>query len=305
MSVTSSSLFGSLAADLAGSNTLIAKLQQQIASGSRLQQPSDDPVGAAQAVRLSSAQSAISSYQASGTDATRFLGVADSTLGSMDTVLQRVSQLATSAVNGTANATSDGALAAEITSLRDQLVSLANADSGIPGQSLFGGFSATAVAQVGGTWTYAGDNGAVNRQIDATTAISVNDYGSGVTGGADLFGFTAGPGNDVFSVLDQLASAVSAGNTTAINAAQSTLSARSGAILAARGVVGAQEARVTSTQSVLAVVQNDNAAQLSSLQDTDVAQAALQLSQAQTGYQAALSVAARVGSLPSLADFLR
>lgn len=305
MSVTSSSLFGSLAADLSGSNALIAKLQQQIASGSRIQQPSDDPVGASQAVRLSSAQSAISAYQASGTDATRFLGVADSTLGSMNTALQRVAQLATASINATNNASSDAALAAEITSLRDQLVSLANADSGVPGQSLFGGFAATAVTQVGGTWTYSGDNGSVNRQIDATTTITVNDYGSGTGGGADLFGFTAGPGNDVFSVLDQLAGAVASGNTAAITAAQSTLSARTNTILAARGVVGSQEARVTSTQSVLATVRIANADQLSSLQDTDVAQAALQLAQAQTGYQAALSVAARVGSLPSLADFLR
>ncbi|HVS67793.1 MAG TPA: flagellar hook-associated protein FlgL [Mycobacteriales bacterium] len=305
MSVTSSSLFGSLAADLAGSNALIAKLQQQIASGSRLSQPSDDPVAAAQAVRLSSAQGAISGYQSSATDATRFLGVADSTLGSMTTALQRVAQLATSAVNATNNASSNAALSAEITSLRDQLVSLANADSGVPGQSLFGGFSAGAVAQVAGSWTYTGDSGAVNRQIDATTTMSVNDYGSGVAGGADLFGFTAGAGNDVFSVLDQLASAVAAGNPAGITAAQTSLSARSNTILAARGVVGAQEARVTSTQTVLATVKNDNAAQLSTLHDTDVAQAALQLSQAQTGYEAALSVAARVGSLPSLVDFLR
>ena len=62
---------------------------------------------------------------------------------------------------------------------------------------------------------------------------------------------------------------------------------------------------MTSTQSVLATVSTNNAKQLSSLQDTDVAQAALQLSQAQTGYEAALNVAARVGSMPSLADFLR
>ena len=305
MPVTSTSLFGSLAADLDASNSLIAKLQQQIASGNRLQAPSDDPVAAAQAVRLSSAQSAISSYRASGTDATRFLGVADSTLGSMTTALQRVASLATSAVNGTNDATSNAAIASEIGSLRDQLVTLANADSGVPGQSLFAGFATTAVANVGGSWTYTGDDGAVNRQLNSATTMTVNDYGSGTPGGADLFGFSTGPGNDVFSVLDQLAGAVTSGNTAGINSAQTALAARAGTILSARGVVGAQEARVTSTQSVLATVSTNNAKQLSSLQDTDVAQAALQLSQAQTGYEAALNVAARVGSMPSLADFLR
>ena len=305
MSITSASLYSSLAADLAGSDALITKLQQQIASGTRLAQPSDDPVAAAQAVRLSSAQSAISSFRAACTDATRFLGVADSTLGSMNTALQRVAQLGTSAVNATNDATSNSAIASEIGSLRAQLARLANADSGVAGQSLFGGFAATAVTNSGGTWSYVGDAGAVNRQLDSSTTMTINDYGSGTAGGADLFGFTAGAGNDVFSVLDQLATAVAAGNTAGINAAQTSLAARTSTILEARGVVGAQEARITSTQTVLATVSNANAAQLSSLQDTDVAQAALQLSQAQTGYQAALSVAARVGSLPSLADFLR
>ena len=109
--------------------------------------------------------------------------------------MQRAKTLATTAVNGAMGADSRAALADEITSIRSQLADIANTNVG--GRALFAGLQNTAVTQVNGTWTFTGDSEAVKRQIGSASTVRVNAE-------APRSSDSAGPGQDVFSVLDQL-----------------------------------------------------------------------------------------------------
>jgi flagellar hook-associated protein 3 FlgL len=182
-----------------------------------------------------------------------------------------------------------------VTSLRDHLVDLANTKIGNRG--LFSGFQDTAVAQVGGAWSYVGDSGAVNRQIGPSMTVQVNLPGD------DVFGFKAGAGQDVFSTLDKLAADLRSGDTTGLAADQTTLDSRFTDVSRALGTLGALENRVDNQLTLGADAVDEIKRQRSELSDVDMAEAALKLQMAQTGYQAALAAASR-SNLPSLADFL-
>jgi flagellar hook-associated protein 3 FlgL len=296
MRVTSTTSYISMREGLAGSLAQVADAQNQLASGKRISSWSDAPSDAVTASRYSSQQADWAAYQHSGEDASRWLNTADGALQSVSTTLQRVRQIATNGINGSLGSTSRDALAEEVTALRDHLVDIANSKIGDRG--LFSGFQDTAVQQVNGTWSYAGDDGAVNRQIGPSMTVAVNLPGS------EVFGFDAGSGKDLFSTLDKLAADLRSGNVPALSADQEQLLARTDDISRSLGKLGALENRVDAQLSLGKSTIDDLKKQRSDLADVDLAEATLKLQMSQTGYQAALAAASR-SDLPSLADFLR
>jgi flagellar hook-associated protein 3 FlgL len=295
MRVTSTTTYITMKEGVSSSLSQVADWQGQLSSGKRINQWSDAPSDAVTASRFSSQEADWAAYQHSADDAERWLNTADGALQSVSTTLQRVRQIATNGVNGSLNPTSREALADEVTSLRDHLKDIANTKIGDRG--LFSGFGDTAVTQTAGAWTYAGDGGAVNRQIGPSMSIAVNLPGS------EVFGFDAGAGKDLFSTLDSLAANLRSGDTTALAADQTQLSARTTDISSALGKLGALENRVSAQQDLASSTVGVISKQRSDLSDVDLAEATLKLQMSQTGYQAALAAAAR-SNLPSLADFL-
>lgn len=296
MRVTSTTTYITMREGLSNALTQVSDLQTQLSSGRRINQWSDAPADAVTSSRFASQEADWAAYQHSADDAQRWLNTADGSLQSVSTTLQRVRTIATNGVNGSLDQTSRNALADEVDQLRDHLVDIANTKIGDRG--LFSGFGDTAVQQVNGTWTYAGDNGQVNRQIGPSMSLSVNLPGS------QVFGFNAGAGKDLFSTLDKLSADLRSGDTTAMAADQDQLSARTNDVTTALGTLGALENRVSAQQdlasSTLSVIQKQH----SDLRDVDLADATLKLQMSQTGYQAALAAAAQ-SNLPSLADFLK
>ena len=91
------------------------------------------------------------------------------------------------------------AIALEIAHLSDDIVSLAN--SRHQGRGIFSGFSSgDAVEKIGSTWSYVGDAGQINRRVGENEVVTIN-----VTADA-VFGFSSG--NDIFTVLDSLETAL-------------------------------------------------------------------------------------------------
>jgi flagellar hook-associated protein 3 FlgL len=296
MRVTSTTTYISMREGLAASLSQVADTQEQLSSGKRINKWSDAPTDAVTASRFSSQQADWAAYQHSADDAERWLNTADGALQSVSTVMQRVRTIATNGINGSLDATSRNALADEVESLRDHLKDIANTKIGDRG--LFSGFGDTAVTQTNGTWTYAGDAGEVKRQISPSMTITVNLPGS------DVFGFSAGSGNDLFSSLDKLAADLRSGDTTALTADQGVLDARAKDVTNSLGKLGALENRVSTQQDLAASTVDVIKKQRSDLADIDLAEATLKMQMAQTGYQAALAAASK-SNLPSLADYLR
>ncbi|MCW2743627.1 MAG: flagellar hook-associated protein 3 [Mycobacterium sp.] len=298
MRVTSTTTYLTMRDGLTSSLSLVAGLQEQLSSGHKIVRYSDDPSGAGAVLRYASEQSAQTSYQLAANDASARLGVTDTTLQSANSLLQRAQDLATGSVNGALGADARTANAQEIRQLRDQLVDMANTQH--LGTSLFGGFSGTAVTQdpTTGVVTFTGDGGALNRQVGSDVTLQVN------LPGTQVFGFDQPPGKDVFSVLQQLAIDVAAGNTAGIQTGSANLTVNGKTVLQALGTVGALTNRVEAATSTSNATSDRLTAQRSDLEDLDYADGVLRLSQAQTGYQAALAASAKA-NLPSLADFLK
>lgn len=287
--------YGRLERGLGTSLSRVQDLQSQLASGSRIGRLSDDPVGASTGLALRAQEASWAAYDRTAGDATAILGTTDNALQGASTLLQQVRQLAVSGNSGALNPTARSAVADQIANLRQQLVDVANTQH--LGRAVFGGHKAVAVSATAGVYGFAGDAGAMNRQVSPSVTVDVNADGNAI------FGFDADAGQDLFSVLGRLEDAVRSGDPAALATGQTELSTRTASVTAALGQVGAAQNRITAAQDLGRSVVDGLVRQRSDIEDVDLAQTVLRLQAAQNGYSAALGAVARA-DLPSLANFL-
>ncbi len=157
----------------------LAKLQQQISTGVRLQKPSDDPSAAAKILELEQSVSLNLQFQANINLAEQRLSQQDTVLASYATVLNRVRELAVQGNNAPLDATARNALAAELDQRLEELISLANTRDA-NGDFLFAGYqnaNAPFVAATTGSRDFVsfnGDPGIRSIQISENRRIEVD-----------------------------------------------------------------------------------------------------------------------------------
>ena len=275
--------------------TALQKAQGELASGKRVTRPSDDPGVAGSILQLQAALEVNGQEALNAQDGQAWTQATDGQLQQAATVLQRARDLAVQA-GSSLNADQSGAIATEIRSIRDHLAAIANSQQG--GRGLFSGFAAgAAVTQVAGAWTYTGDAGQMQRRVGDQNRVTVN-----VTGD-QVFGFAAGAGQDVFSMLDNLASQVAAGNASAVTGSIANVDAALGRVNQGLAQIGAAGTRIEQALSLNASNAEIIRSQLSHVQDVDLAEATMNLQTQQVAYQAALGALSKVLG-PSLLDFM-
>ncbi|MFT5176124.1 MAG: flagellar hook-associated protein 3 FlgL [Gammaproteobacteria bacterium] len=210
--VASSFAYRQALADLRINQREIARLQDSIGSGLRIQKPSDDPVGASRALNLSEALGRLDQYQSNSRLADQRLALEDTTLEAVQGLLQRVKELALAANSGAQTNETRLAYRAELNERLDELIDLSNVND-VNGDFLFSGFQAqTQPFQLGASGvSYAGDQGVRELQVSATRQIVAGDSG-------DHIFMLVPPGNGRFSVSVDGANTgngvMSAGNVT-------------------------------------------------------------------------------------------
>jgi flagellar hook-associated protein 3 FlgL len=117
----------------------LAKLQQQISTGVRLNKPSDDPAAASRVLELEQDISVNLQYQANINLAEQRLGQQDSVMKTYGDLLNRVRELAVQGNNGPLDQASRNAIAAELDQRLSELYSLANTTDA-NGDYLYAGF---------------------------------------------------------------------------------------------------------------------------------------------------------------------
>jgi flagellar hook-associated protein 3 FlgL len=160
----------------------LAQLTAEISSGVSLSTPSDNPLGAAQAVQLSMQGATLSQFSTNQSSALTQLGSEDSTLSSVIQNLQSVNTQLLTASGGTLNDTDLRATAASLQQLNDSLTTLANTKSP-SGAFLFAGFQASSqpfTKNAAGAIVYNGDNGISSTQISDSTSVATGDSGAAV-----------------------------------------------------------------------------------------------------------------------------
>jgi flagellar hook-associated protein 3 FlgL len=108
----------------------------------------------------------------------------------------------------------------------------------------------------------------------------------------------------VLDTLTALASAVSAGNQTAIDSGVQALNRAFDRATAAQARIGNDLRSLDDTRALISAAHVSAISRLSTIEDADLAQAASHLSQAETAYRAALTAVATIGRV-SLMDYIR
>jgi flagellar hook-associated protein 3 FlgL len=282
----------SLTAVQGGLNRM-ARVQEQLETGKKLNRPSDSPADTSTALRVRSSLAAQNQYVRNAQDGTAWLGTVDSALSGIVEQTTRARTLALQGANtGAMSQTALDALATEVDQIQQSVLQQANTQ--YLGRPVFGGTTAQEIA-FNPDGTYAGDGGEVTRRVGADTMVRVD------ADGIDTFGTD---GDNLFSHLADLSKALRAGDTTGISAGIDALGGDLTRLSASQASEGAQYNRIThasdlATQSVLQLKSS-----LTDVEDVDLAAATVDLQTQQVAYQAALAATGRTIQ-PSLLDFLR
>jgi flagellar hook-associated protein 3 FlgL len=274
----------------------MAEARTQVTTGRRINQASDDPLGTALAIGEHGTIATIDAY-------TGTANAASSRLAAADTVLTHFIDKLTAAITTTAGARGSTATAEirtaasqQLRGLRDSLLGDINAKFG--GTFLFSGSETTtaAYAQVGGAWTYQGDAVAVQLEVENGRRVGVTIDGQALAQGSDT--------TDLFTALDDLATAVDNNDQPAIQAGMDALERAFDRAVSAQSRVGIDERGVDDATARLSALRLAAEARRSELEDANLAEAIAKMNEADTSYRAALGAVSTAERL-SLLDYLK
>ncbi len=195
--------------------TSLAKTQNELATGSRIQSPADDPIGAVHLLELNRSLVESEQFSRNANAATARLNTEEQALADSGSILQRVRELVIQANSGVIDDTGRSAIAVELQNRVQQLMDVANRRDG-KGEYLFSGYATTQqpFSRTGGAATYLGDQGTRLQQIGATQRVADGDSGFEV-----FFNVPQGNGTFVTDVTAANTGTGSIDTGTVINAA--------------------------------------------------------------------------------------
>jgi flagellar hook-associated protein 3 FlgL len=266
----------------------------ELATGSSINKPSDNPAGAAQLIKINDLSSQLDSFQRSVSAISGQFSTADATLSSVVSVLQRAITLGTEGANGTLSATDRAAITVELQGIQTQLVSLAN--TSYQGQYIFSGTSTAQPFVLDPTQPsavrYTGNAGVNNVTIGAGYQLQVNVPGSQIFNGPE----------DTFLAINNLITSMESdtGIGTAVTEVGDSLTYVSGQ----QAFFGNALNQTQSQQTYLSAQSVGLAQQQNTIGSADLTAVASQLALDQTSQTAALEA---IGKMPqtSLFDYLK
>lgn len=291
MRVTDSQVFARLAGRVAASWERLARLQDQAATGRRVNRPSDDPVAAARIGALDEFLARLEGCERGAREVQARLEGAEAALASASELLIRARELAVQGASEQYSPADRAAMAAEAEALRQQLLAAGNAQ--VAGRYLFAGFrDDTPAFDAGGT--YQGDAGEAWIEVSPGLRVAANLAGDRVFSGA-------GGGVDLFAALDGLRAALAADDTAAIRASLAGLEQGLDQLNAARAELGARHNTVSFAQEGNSALRIGSESDRGRLGDADWARLTSDLASAERALQAALATFPILQSMSLLA----
>ena len=282
--------------NLRQSNERTLKMQDQLATGSRIHRPGDDPVGVGYVMRYDSELSRNEEFLENANTALGWLRTMDSVLKQAMDVLHRARVLVQQAATGTTGEQGREAIAIEMEQLREQMVLIGNSEYG--GRFLFNG-QKTDVAP------YSLDNApndTTNKgvfRLNVAPGISVP---VSITGEV-IFG-EAGSEQNVFKVFDDIITHLRNGDQEQLAQSLGRIDERMDNISTQWSEVGARTNRFELIVQRLTDQEVNLKTLRSEVNDVDMAKIIIDLKTQESVHQAALATGARIMQV-SLLDFLR
>jgi|HubBroStandDraft_1064217.scaffolds.fasta_scaffold00132_25 flagellar hook-associated protein 3 FlgL len=270
----------------------------ELATGLRVNEPSDDPSAAAADVENQALQSQTDQYLQNTSNLEGSLQTADSTLSSVVSALNQAISLGTQGANGDLSAADQQTIAQQVQSIQSQIVQLAN--TSYEGSYIFGGTATQTVpftldsTQPSGV-LYNGNAGVNTVEIAQGNSMQVNLPGN------QLF---QGAGGSVMGSLQQLVTALQSGNSASIGTATTQVGSALSYLSQQRVFYGSAVSQLNANQSYLQQEQVNLQSEQNTLVGANMATAATDLSQAQTAQNATLAALAQI--IPqSLLNYLK
>jgi flagellar hook-associated protein 3 FlgL len=300
--ITTQMTAADLLANINQSLDRISTTQQELSTGKRINQPSDDPYGTSLSLQLNNELGGLTDYANNVSDGTGWTQAGNASLTDITNAVQRIRELVVGAANGTNTQADMAADADEVNQLIDQIKQDANTQYN--GQYIFAGAATgTQPYQAGANDAYAGDSGQVMRTIGPGTSIAVNANLAGVLGtGQTTAGQPAGDGK-LLNTLRNIADAMQSGNTGALSANLSQLDSNFNSVTGLTAALGATTDRLQMAGSRIESLQAADTQVLSNTQDADMAKTEIDFSTQQAALTAALQAGAHIVQ-QSLMDFL-
>jgi len=283
----------------------IARTQEQLTTGLRINRPSDDANGFQQARQLEILQQRFEHFEDSITSSRSWLGTAQNNLDSLSDVFSEIYQEGVRASNSTLDDDEREEMAQLMEQLLENALELLNSQNN--NEYVFSGtrtsvkpFSIDAADPTsdGANVVYYGNTDSIYRQIGPNSSIEVNLSGSQVWSvDNDLDGTTD------FTITESVQSFINALRANDVDAMTSGLSQ----IQDSRDHVINQAAHIGSIVNRLEISENQLAdasiiiaQQQSEIEDTDFAETILEFQRAQTSLQTSLQVTSSVLQLTLL-----
>ncbi|MBP1965799.1 flagellar hook-associated protein FlgL [Paenibacillus aceris] len=304
MRITQSMMNSSMMTNLQANYSRLDRSQEQLMTNKRINRPSDDSVGVANALRYRGEISHTDQFQENTQDADSWLKFNDTVMTETINILQTISEKTIQGATDTAPADARKAIAKEVEQLYNQLVSIGN--SQYKGKYVFNGekVDQQPFPTDPANKNYILDQGSIKYQVGAGIYADVNSLGSNVFGD---FSSSVGVYTDtsnIFKVIDNLKNALNSDNTTNIQTSIAGIQTCIDRVLTAQSDVGAKQNRLEFTSSRLDDLSLNYTDLQSKVEDIDMPKVITDVKTAESIYQASLDTMARV-IRPSLLDFLK
>jgi len=283
MRVTDSSSYEGIRKTLTSTREKMAKAQEAAGSGLRVQKPSDDPVAAAAARRETSRKTLAEAGMKATEQASAQLEGTDEALGSVSDALASVRELAVQGSTGSFSDENRRNAAFEVRKIRDQMVALGNTN--VAGKYVFAGYADQSPA-FDASGSFVGD--ASTKEVQAMPGVRVPASIDGKTA------FGVGEPDDLFTTLDQLATALESNDVSGVRASLTGIDKNENRVLSARSQVGAMMDGVQVANAVADRHAFRATLEKSRLVEADEITAAADLMQAKSALEKAVAVAGQI-----------
>ncbi len=171
--ITNNMMVNTLRRNLFSSMEQLDKLQRQLASGRKINRPSDDPSALVKSLRLRTNLVEGDQYLANIGEAVSFLETTDGACKNINELMHRLRELTVKGATGTNDPSAHQAIAKEIKELYAQLGMIANTDYG--GKFIFGGTNVTERPYQNGVWV--GNENKLEAEIGIGVEVPINLVG--------------------------------------------------------------------------------------------------------------------------------
>lgn len=228
-------------------------------------------------------------YEKSQTNARHWLDMSDTKIDEAVTLVHRLRELAVSGNNDTlseADRTNHGAI---LDNIKAELEMVGNTN--VSGRYIFSGATTNVkpFTENLGVVQYNGNSTIISLNVTADMTANVNVD-------PDTVFMGAGGGENAFDVIDDLKTAITAGDSASIETQLTRIDSLLGQFLQARATIGSQVQRLDSAADVLNNDDERYLTELSDIESADIADVASKLSTYETALKVIFSAATRIMS---------